>query len=110
MHECSRHPLYYIIKDRGVGLMLASPSTSVKATSLKEYVPLVGSVCDLFAMMVVNILLLELGPIPPLFSRITILFLLQKNATFLTFNSIQIPNPHMCTLKDYLKKEQCILD
>lgn len=49
--------------------MLASPSTSVKATSLKEYVPLVGSVCDLFAMMVVNILLLELGPIPPLFIK-----------------------------------------
>ncbi len=60
-YVCSEHPLYYIIKDRGVGLMLASPSTGVKA--------IVGSVCDLSTMVVVNILLVELGPIPPLFIK-----------------------------------------
>ncbi len=55
MHERSKHPLYCIIKDGGVGLMLASPGTSAKAMSLKESILLVGNVCDPFVVEVVNI-------------------------------------------------------
>jgi hypothetical protein len=57
MHECSKHPLYYIIKDQGVGLMLVSPCISAKAMSKRESILLVGNVCDPFVVDVVNILL-----------------------------------------------------
>ncbi len=65
-HKCFGHPLYHIIKDRGVRLMLASSSTSAKAMSLRKFVPLIGNVCDPCAVEVMNILLPKLGPIPPL--------------------------------------------
>ncbi len=44
----------------GRGLILTSPSTSAKAMSLREFVPLVGNICDLSIVVAVNILLLEL--------------------------------------------------
>jgi len=43
-----------------VELILTSPSTSAKAMSLREFVPLVGNICDLSIVVAMNILLLEL--------------------------------------------------
>jgi hypothetical protein len=37
--------------------------------SLREFVPLVGNICDLSIVVAVNILLLELWLIPPLFVK-----------------------------------------
>jgi hypothetical protein len=68
--------------------MLASVGTSVKAMSLKELISLVGSVCELFTMVTMNILLPQLGPIPPLFIKSIFLIYVMFVAKLVTLASM----------------------